>query len=101
MLYYWEKTGDSKRPSLRVVAVEDLRETLMSVHEQVYHGGRTRMTKYLVEHGRLWQSRASTSDTALPRSLQICQATNGGRAHRRLYTSPSSQTPLGNADRQT
>ena len=34
VLYYREKeTGDSKRLSLRVVAVED-RETLMGVHEQ-------------------------------------------------------------------
>ena len=40
MLYYREKeTGDSKRPSLCVVAVEDLWETLMGVHEQVCHGG--------------------------------------------------------------
>ena len=32
VLYYREKeTGDSKRPSLRVVAVEDLWETLMGV----------------------------------------------------------------------
>ena len=38
LLYYREKkTGDSKRPSLRVVAVEDLWETLMGVHEQVCH----------------------------------------------------------------
>ena len=67
VLYYREKeTGDSKRPSLRVVAVEDLWETLMGVHEQVCHGERTRMEKYF---GRAWQSRASTSDTALPRSL--------------------------------
>ena len=51
VLYYREKeTGDSKRPSLRVVAVEDLRETLIGVHEQVCHGGQTRMEKYLVEH---------------------------------------------------
>ena len=41
VLYYREKeTGDSKRPSLRVVAVEDLRETLIGVHEQVVMGGR-------------------------------------------------------------
>ena len=52
VLYYREKeTGDNKRPSLRVVAVEDLWETLMGVHEQVCHGGRTRMEKYLVDHG--------------------------------------------------
>ena len=52
MLYYREKeTGDSKRPSLRVVAVEDMWEALMGIHEQVCHGGRTRMEKYLVEHG--------------------------------------------------
>ena len=32
-------------------AVEDLWETLMGVHEQVCHGGRIRMEKYLVEYG--------------------------------------------------
>ena len=38
----------------------------MGVHEEVCHGGRTKIEKIL---GRAWQSRASTSDTALPRSL--------------------------------
>ena len=40
VLYYREKkTGDSKRPSLRIVAVENLWDTLIAVHEQVCHGG--------------------------------------------------------------
>ena len=52
MLYYREKeTGDNKRPLLRVVAVEYLWETVMGVHKEVCHGGRTNMEKYSVEHG--------------------------------------------------
>ena len=40
VLYYREKeTEYSKRPSLRVEAVEDLWGTLMGVHEQVCRGG--------------------------------------------------------------
>ena len=40
VLYYWGKeTGDSKRPSLRVVAVEALWETLMDAYEQMCRGG--------------------------------------------------------------
>ena len=82
VLYYREKeTGDSKRPSLSVVVVENLWETLMGVHEQVYPGGRTRMDKYLVDHG-----------SHVPRPViqlfldlyQICQVKEGGKAHRRL-----------------
>ena len=38
----------------------------MGVHEQVCHGGRSRMEKYLVDR---YQSKASTIVTALPRSL--------------------------------
>ena len=43
-LYYLEKeTGDSKRPPLRVVAIEDLWGTLVDVHGEVGDGGRQRM----------------------------------------------------------
>ena len=99
VLYYREKeTGDSKRPSLRVVAVEDLWETLMGVHEQVCHGGKTRMEKYLVEHG----SHVLRPVIQLFLDLcQICQATRGRKRTQKLCTSLSSQTRLGNNDRQT
>ena len=46
-------------------AVEDLWETLMGVHEQVCHGGRIRMEKYLVEYG---SHVPRPVITALPRS---------------------------------
>ena len=40
-LYYREKeTGDSTRPAQRVVAIEDLWDTLVGVHSQLSHGGR-------------------------------------------------------------
>ena len=86
VLYYREKeTGDNKRPSLRVVAVEDLWETLMGVHEQVCHGGRTRMEKYLVDHG-----------SHVPRPViqlfldlcQICQATRGRKSTQKIVHKP-------------
>ena len=84
VLYYREKkTGDSKRHSLRVVAVEDLWETLMGVHEQVCHGGRTRMEKYLVEHG----SHVPRPVIHLfPRSL--CQATRGRKRTHKIVHKP-------------
>ena len=51
-LYYREKeTGDSTRPAQRVVAIEDLWDTLVGVHSQLSHGGRQRMEKHLIEHG--------------------------------------------------
>ena len=86
VLYYREKeSGDNKRPLLRVVAVEDLWETLMGVHEQVCHGGRTRMEKYLVEHG-----------SHVPRPViqlfldlcQICQATRERKSTQKIVHKP-------------
>ena len=83
---YREKvTGDRKQPSLCVVAVEDLWETLMGVHEQVCHGGRTRMEKYLVKHG-----------SHVPRPViqlfldlyQICQATRGRKSTQKIVHKP-------------
>ena len=44
-------TGDSKHPPQRVVAIEDLWDTLVGVHNQLSHGGRQRMERYLIEHG--------------------------------------------------
>ena len=53
VLYYREKeTGNNKRPSLRVVAAEDMWETLMGVHEQVCQGGRTSLVSFLFEQAR-------------------------------------------------
>ena len=86
VLYYRKKeTGDCKRPSLRVVAVEDLWETLMGVHEQVCHGGKTRMEKYLVEHG----SHVLRPVIQLFLDLcQICQATRGRKSTRKIVHKP-------------
>ena len=51
-LYYPEKeTGGSTRPAQRVIAIEDLWDTLVGVDSQLSHGGRQRMEKYLIEHG--------------------------------------------------
>ena len=57
----------------------------MGVHEQVCHGGRTRMEKYLVEHGN-----------HVPRPViqlfldlcQICQATRGKKSTQKIVYKP-------------
>ena len=71
VLYYREKeTRDSKRPSLRVVAVENLFGcTRAGVSWGGGGGGGGGADQNGEILGRAWQSRASTSDTALPRSL--------------------------------
>ena len=83
VIYYPEETGDSTRPAQRVVAIKNLWDTLVGVQSQLSHGGRQRMEKHLIEHG-----------THVPRPVRRRE---GGRARTRLYTSQSSQTPLGNA----
>ena len=79
VLYYREKeTGDSKLPSLRVVAIEDLLE-------QVCNGRRIRMEKYLVEYG-----------SHVPRPViqlfldlcQICQATRRRKSTQKIVPKP-------------
>ena len=85
-LYYREKeTGDSKRPPLRVVAIEDLWGTLVDVHGQVGHGGRQRMDKHLRGHG-----------THVPRPViqlfldlcSICQETKGKKSTHKIIHKP-------------
>ena len=51
LVYREKETGDSKRPPLRVVAIEDLWGTLVDVHGQVGHVGRQRMDTHLRGHG--------------------------------------------------
>ena len=85
-LYYPEKeTGDSTRPAQRVVAIEDLWDTLVRVHSQLSHGGRQRMEKYLIEHG-----------THVPRPViqlfldlcQTCQETRGRKSTHMIIHKP-------------
>ena len=85
-LYYREKeTGDSKRPPLRVVAIEDLWGTLVDVHGQVGQGGRQRMDTHLRGHG-----------THVPRPViqlfldlcTICQETKGEKSTHKIIHKP-------------
>ena len=57
----------------------------MGVHEQVCHGGKTRMEKYLVEHG----SHVLRPVIQLFLDLcQICQATRGRKSTRKIVHKP-------------
>ena len=96
MPYYREKMGDSKRPSLRVVAVEDLWETLMGVHEQVCNGGWTKMEKYFVEHG----SHVPRPMIQLSLDLcRICQATRGRKSTQKIVHKPIIPDAVGQRGR--
>ena len=86
LYYYPEKeTGDSMRPAHRVVAIEDLWDTLVGVHSQLSHGGQQRMEKYLIEHG-----------THVPRPVmqrfvdlcQTCQETRGRKSTHKIIHKP-------------
>ena len=63
--YSGEGEGIQQAASLRVVVVEDMWEILMGLHDQVCRVGWNQNEGLL---NSAWQSRASTSDTALPRS---------------------------------
>ena len=85
-LYYPEReTGDSTRSAQRVVAIEDLWDTLVGVHSQLSHGGRQRMEKHLIEHG-----------THVPRPViqrfvdlcQTCQETRGRKSTHKIIHKP-------------
>ena len=82
-LYYREKeTGDSTRPAQRVVAIEDLWDTLVEVHSQLSHGGRQRME---IPDGA-WNSFAPPCDAALFRSLPDLSGDEREEEHAQDYT---------------
>ena len=92
-LYYREKeTGDSTRPAQQVVAIEDLWDTLVGVHNQLSNGGRQRMERYLIEHG-----------THLPRPViqlfldlcQTCQETRGRKSTHKIIHKPINPDTVG------
>ena len=84
-LYYREKkTGDSKRPPLRVVAIEDLWGTLVDVHGQVGHGGRQRMDTHLRGHGTLYPP----CHTLFLDLCSICQETKGKKSTHKIIHKP-------------
>ena len=94
-LYYREKEmGDSTRPAQRVLAIEDLWDTLMGVHSQLSRGGRQRMEKFLIEHG-----------THVPRPviqlfLDLCQTSQEtrGRKSTHMPIIPDTVGQRGQAD---